>query len=113
MAYVCKCEVCKGERAARRAVEAHNKALEQLERERAEEKMAVGARVIELAKSPGQDLWTSGDGSRVPVREMSFAHLFYAIAKASRNEYPDSKTRALGVQALKREATYRLLREVV
>lgn len=52
--------------------------------------------------------WTTHTGARVDVRRMGFDHLFYAIAKASRGEYPDSHARRTGVEALKREALRRL-----
>jgi hypothetical protein len=56
--------------------------------------------------------WTCSDGRRVPVRTMSDSHLFYAIAKARRGEYPDSYSRKTGVEALEREALRRLAGKV-
>ena len=56
--------------------------------------------------------WTCGDGRRVRVRTMSDAHLFYAIAKAGRGEYPDSYSRKTGVATLEREALRRLAGKV-
>jgi hypothetical protein len=57
-------------------------------------------------------LWTSGDGSRVQVSEMSEAHLHYALAKGARGDYPDSASRRTGVRALKIEAFRRLRNEL-
>lgn len=56
--------------------------------------------------------WTTGDGSRVEVCTMTNSHLFYALAKAQRGEYPDSASRATGVRALKIEAFRRLRNEL-
>lgn len=53
--------------------------------------------------------WTCGDGKRVRVSEMNDSHLFYAIAKAFRQEYPDARTREVGIDALKAEALRRLV----
>jgi hypothetical protein len=52
--------------------------------------------------------WTCGDGSRVEVGAMRDSHLFYALAKAGRGEYPDSHARQVGVRALELEALRRL-----
>lgn len=60
-----------------------------------------------INRSRGQS-WTCGDGKRVPINEMSDSHLFYALAKARRSEYPDSWSRQVGVQALEGEALRRL-----
>lgn len=58
-------------------------------------------------------LWTTGDGSRIQVGAMTDSHLFYALAKARRGEYPDTASRATGVRALKLEAFRRLRNELV
>jgi len=52
--------------------------------------------------------WTSGDGSRIEVGCMTDQHLFYALAKARRGEYPDTHARATGIEALELEAFRRL-----
>lgn len=52
--------------------------------------------------------WTTGDGTRIPVGNMTDSHLFYALAKAKRGEYPDTASRATGVCALELEAFRRL-----
>ncbi len=57
--------------------------------------------------------WTSGDGSRIEVSFMTDAHLYYALAKAGRGEYPDCASRAAGIRALKLEAFRRLRNELV
>lgn len=57
-------------------------------------------------------LWTSQDGSRKKVAAMTDAHLFYALAKCCRGEYPDAESRATGVRALKIEAFRRLRNEL-
>lgn len=62
----------------------------------------------DLCLAPPEPMWTDHSGARIPVKTISDAHLFYAIAKAFRGEYPDSKTWADGVAALKREALSRL-----
>lgn len=57
-------------------------------------------------------LWTTGDGSRVPVATMSDQHLFYALAKARRGEYPDTYSRKVEVAVLESEALRRLIKGV-
>lgn len=64
-------------------------------------------RLIKETTQP-EPMWTCGDGKRIPVKSMTDSHLFFAIAKAFRDEYPDSKSRADGVAALKAEAARRL-----
>jgi hypothetical protein len=73
------------------------------------------ARKLHLATTERADphpTWTTGDGGRVSIRYMSNSHLFYAIAKAHRGEYPDQHARRTGVDALKREALRRLAKTV-
>jgi hypothetical protein len=53
--------------------------------------------------------WSTGDGTRIRVRDMTNSHLHYALAKAYRNEYPDYVSRSAGIAALKAEAARRLL----
>ncbi len=57
-------------------------------------------------------MWTTGDGGRIQVGYMTDAHLFYALAKAGRGEYPDTASRATGVRVLKIEAFRRLRNEL-
>lgn len=57
-----------------------------------------------------QDRWTMGDGSRIVVCSMTDAHLFFALAKSHRNEYPDARSKASGRKALEKEALKRLLK---
>lgn len=57
---------------------------------------------------PVVEMWTTGDGRRIPVTEMSNPHLYYAIAKIHRGEYPDSKCREVGLPALQKEVLRRL-----
>lgn len=64
-----------------------------------------------LAKD-ASGLWTTGDGSRVPVADMADQHVFYALAKARRGEYPDSYSRKVDVATLESEALRRLLKGV-
>jgi hypothetical protein len=63
-------------------------------------------------KKSEQAMWTCGDGKRVKVRDMTDSHLFFAIAKGRRGEYPDSVTRKAGVEALEAEALRRLTRDL-
>lgn len=44
---------------------------------------------------------------------MTDQHLFYALAKARRGEYPDSHARATGIEALELEAFRRLRNKLV
>ena len=70
---------------------------------------------LALANLPAPNqvaLWTPGDGSRVQVSAMTDQHLHYALAKATRGEYPDSASRRTGVRALKIEAFRRLRNEL-
>jgi hypothetical protein len=57
-------------------------------------------------------LWTTGDGSRVPVANMPDQHLFYALAKARRGEYPDTYSRKVEVAVLESEVLRRLIKGV-
>lgn len=56
--------------------------------------------------------WTCGDGKAIEVGSMTDSHLFYALAKAGRGEYPDTYSRQTGVRALKIEAFRRLRNEL-
>jgi hypothetical protein len=53
--------------------------------------------------------WTQADGAKVRVQAMSDAHLHFALAKAYRGEFAVSADRMTGIEALKAEATRRLL----
>lgn len=66
---------------------------------------------VRLAKD-ARGLWKTGDGSRVLVQNMADAHLFYALAKARRGEYPDSYSKKVEVGVLESEALRRLLKGV-
>lgn len=63
----------------------------------------------EIARDAREDKWTTGDGSRIPVSEMTDQHLFFALAKSHRNEYPDARSKASGRRVLEKEAFARLL----
>jgi hypothetical protein len=80
------------------------------ERQRVEAEAHVGRVVTSIRESTGLEPWTCGDGRAVLVKDMTDSHLHFAIAKAFRNEYLDSRSRNTGVEALKREALRRLLR---
>lgn len=88
-------------------------ALIQKVRERQQKALAALYREERLANltEPNQvRKWTGGDGTRIAVSRMSESHLFYALAKARRGEYPDSYSRQTGIEALEVEA-FRRLRE--
>jgi hypothetical protein len=74
------------------------------------EAVQAAARINALIRKDADALWTTGDGSRVPVKAMSDSHLFYALAKAKRGEYPDSYSRKVQVGTLESEALRRLLK---
>jgi hypothetical protein len=124
----CPCEACKAKRAVviqkRRTQKAYyEQALRALEVTAASEKnaweqvkqlrdlQALGRNDAHLQtrnETMKQLEWTCGDGKRVKIMHMETAHLFYAIAKGYRSEYPDSLSRKLGLRALCAEAQYRL-----
>lgn len=110
--YICKCEVCKAERA--KAQQARKQATARVAEMQAFDRTmrSLGLRVEQLRRSTGMELWTCHDGHRVPVNDMDDAHLFFAIAKAHRMEYPDSQSRKAGIAALRKEALRRLLWEM-
>lgn len=91
--------------------------VEALEREFAEDmsrSRSPDRFVLASLTEPNQvQKWTTGDGSRVEVGGMTDSHLFYALAKAGRGEYPDCKSRQTGIRALKIEAFRRLRNELV
>ncbi len=64
--------------------------------------------LVDLTEPNQVALWTAGDGARIQVGAMTHSHLFYALAKAGRGEYPDSASRQTGVRALQLEAFRRL-----
>jgi hypothetical protein len=53
--------------------------------------------------------WTQADGAKIRVQAMSDSHLHFALAKAYRGEFAVSADRMTGIEALKAEATRRLL----
>ncbi len=85
-------------------------ALDALDREYNEQNTkSPDALVLADRTEPNQvKTWTTGDGSRVQVGAMTDQHLFYALAKARRGEYPDTHARATGIEALELEAFRRL-----
>ena len=65
------------------------------------------------ASPPPGPQWTRADGSKVAVRDMTDAHLHFALAKAYRGEYATVTDRKTGIEALKREAARRLVQELL
>jgi hypothetical protein len=84
----------------------------EIEADRARSLARLVKKVQDVIESTGLESWTCGDGRAVLVKDMTDSHLHFAIAKAFRNEYPDSRSRDTGVEALKREALRRLLRSL-
>lgn len=62
----------------------------------------------EIVRDAREDKWTTGDGSRIPVSEMTDQHLYFALAKSHRNEYPDARSKASGRAVLEKEVRRRL-----
>jgi hypothetical protein len=114
----CVCEACKAERAARlearddrrtrKVFQAAVTAVGDYERVN-ERALTLGREALKMIDRHQFAEWTCGDGRRVKVREMENAHLFYAIAKGMRNEYPCSLSRKTGIEALRAEAVRRIL----
>ena len=52
------------------------------------EAVQAAAKINQMLREKADGLWTTGDGSRVPVANMSDSHLFYAVAKARRTPRP-------------------------
>jgi hypothetical protein len=73
----------------------------------------ISRKIAIKLKTSADGLWTTGDGSRVPVASMSDQHVFYALAKARRGEYPDTYSRKVEVGVLESEALRRLLKVAV
>lgn len=126
----CICEICKRERETKRRARAEKReaavqrriaqaglvAAETImdqarEIRRLQEKLARHGAIRDVNLTRAE--WTCGDGRRIRVIDMDDAHLFFALAKGFRNEYPDSVTRRDGVRALKAEALFRLQNRVV
>lgn len=76
------------------------------------EAVQAAAKINQMIRERADGLWTTGDGSRVRVDAMSDSHLFYALAKARRGEYPDTYSRKVEVSALEAEVLRRLLKVV-
>jgi hypothetical protein len=76
------------------------------------EAVVAAAKINDLIRTKAEGLWTTGDGGRVPVAGMSDSHLFYALAKARRGEYPDTYSRKVEVRTLEAEVLRRLLKVV-
>lgn len=76
------------------------------------EAVQAAAKINQMIRERADGLWTTGDGSRVPVASMTDSHLFYALAKARRGEYPDTYSRKVEVSTLEAEALRRLLKVV-
>lgn len=74
------------------------------------EAVVAAGKINQLIRERADGLWTTGDGSRVRVDAMSDSHLFYAIAKARRGEYPDTYSRKVEISTLEAEALRRLLK---
>jgi hypothetical protein len=96
------------------ARDAAARAEKALKRRRLLESEAVqsAARINAMIRENHDGTWTTGDGTRVRVQAMSDSHLFYAIAKGRRGEYPDSYSRRTGIRALEVEALRRLIKVV-
>ncbi len=119
--YKCPCEWCKAERAKKGPKLPSRKELESFLASERRYSLYLFQRLTETAnfikpmehiqrlmnRSRGA-VWTCGDGARIPVTAMSDSHIFYALAKVRRMEYPDSKSRETGAQALEGEALRRL-----
>jgi hypothetical protein len=96
----CPCEACKADRdlaaqrrTSRKAAAAwHERQLRDIE-----------GRI----KASADAEWVTGRGEHVRVQAMNGAHLFYAIAKGYRGEYPSQYSRSL--VHLENEALRRLL----
>src|SRR5687767_1112431 len=74
------------------------------------EAVQSAARINAMIRENYDGTWTIGDGTRVRVQAMSDSHLFYALVKAGRGEYPDSYSRRTGIRALEVEALRRLIK---
>jgi hypothetical protein len=109
----CPCEGCKAARAATKQA----RRMRIVSRQRTTETLLVlRARLdaferFERNETMNRAQWTCGDGRRMFIKDMEPAHLHFALAKGYRQEYPDSRTRALGMQALEAEACYRLVKQ--
>lgn len=65
-------------------------------------------RLLAMTEPNQVKTWTTSDGSRIQVGAMTDQHLFYALAKARRGEYPDSHARQTGIETLEVESFRRL-----
>jgi len=96
----CPCEACKADRDLARQRRISKKALADWHKRQLQ---AIEGR---LAASKDAE-WMTGRGEIVRVQAMSGSHLFYAIAKGYRGEYPPQYARAL--IHLENEAMRRLI----
>lgn len=62
-----------------------------------------------MIKANAAATWTTQDGRKIRVQDMSDSHLHFAIAKAYRGEFGTPADRKTGIAALKIEAARRLL----
>jgi hypothetical protein len=99
----CPCEVCKTDRDLARQRRQSKKAAAQWHERQ--------LRDIEGRLEASKDAeWCKGDGNAIRVQAMSGSHLFYAIAKGYRGEYPPHYARSL--VHLENEALRRLIKRV-
>lgn len=89
--YVCRCEVCKAERKARRDAKAAEALLiaeaRRTLRAQALADQCLGENVRARCQCNQDATWRSQDGREMRVQSMSRAHLLYALAKSDRGEY--------------------------
>jgi hypothetical protein len=96
----CICEACKADRAEAKAARQKRKEVAAWHRRQLQ---AIEGRL----KASADAEWVTGRGEHVRVQAMAGSHLFYAIAKGYRGEYPTQYARAL--VHLENEALRRLL----
>lgn len=115
----CPCEGCKHrreERAAarrlksRQAIEARalelSRAIMSSDKFRRAER--IGRHVLATCQRHLNDTWHTHDGRDLPVQAMALSHLFFALAKHYRGEYPHGSLARRGVEGLQAEALRRL-----